>query len=194
VIILNLPEQVVSLVSFEIDMENYWYTLRSKPRKEDIVWRQTLSYGYEAFYPRIRVHPVNPRSRRIKPYFPGYLFIHVDLEHVGTSVFNWMPHTLGLVSFGGEPAIVPEHLISAIDQRVKEINATGGEVLASLHSGDSIWITSGPFQGYEAIFDAQVSGSERVRVLLEFLGNHRKVTVTLDASNITKAGSKKKRK
>lgn len=165
-------------------MSSYWYVLRSKPRKEDVVWRQVLASGFETFYPRLRVHPVNPRARKLRPYFPGYLFVRADLEKVGMSVFKWMPHTFGLVSFGGEPAIVPENLVHAIRKRVDEINAAGGEVFDGLESGDVVWIVDGPFKGYEAIFDARLPGSERVRVLLELLGSQRQVTVELNAGQI----------
>ena len=171
-------------------MPYHWYALRSKSRKEDAVWRQLQTQGYEVFYPCLRVHPVNPRSRKIVPYFPGYLFVEVDLEQSGISVFQWMPHTVGLVNFGGEPSIVPENLILAIQKRVDEINAAGGEIFDGLKPGETVWISDGPFQGYEAIFDGRLPGSERVRVLLEFLGNRRKVPVVLDASQIVR----KKRK
>jgi transcriptional antiterminator RfaH len=165
-------------------MSLHWYALRSKPRKEEAAWRQALSMGFEVYFPRLRVHPVNPRSRKLQAYFPGYLFVNVDIEQVGISVFQWMPQTLGLVSFGGEPSIVPESLIVTIDQRVDQINAAGGEVFEGLKPGDVVWIRDGPFQGFEAIFDARLPGSERVRVLLEFLGNRRQVAVELDAAQI----------
>jgi transcriptional antiterminator RfaH len=171
-------------------MTCHWYALRSKPRKEDVVWRQALSQGFEAYYPRLRVHPVNPRSRKLQPYFPGYLFVQADLEAVGVSVFQWMPHTLGLVSFGGEPAIVPENLIPAIRQRVDEINAAGGETLDGLKVGDWVQISDGPFKGYEAIFDARLPGTVRVRVLLEFLGSRRKLPVILDVGQIERKSRK----
>lgn len=161
-----------------------WYALRSKPRKEEVVWRQVTTGGYEVYYPRIRVHPVNPRSRKFRAYFPGYLFVSVDLEDVGLSVFKWMPHTLGLVSFGGEPAIVPENLVHAIRKRVEEINEAGGEVFDGLKSGDKVTISDGPFEGYEAIFDARLPGSVRVRVLLELLGSQRQVPMMIDANKI----------
>lgn len=167
-------------------MASLWYALRSKPRKEDIVWRQVTQSGYETFYPRIRVNPVNPRSRKIHPYFPGYLFVLADLDQVGVSTFQWMPHTLGLVSFGGEPAYVPENLIIALRKRVEEIAAAGGELFDGLQPGDPVLINSGPFAGYEAIFDARLPGNERVRVLLEFLGNQRRLPVELNASQISK--------
>ena len=165
-------------------MASMWYALRSKPRKEDVVWRQVKLLGYDTFYPRLRVNPVNPRSRKLIPYFPGYLFVYVDLEAAGKSIFQWMPHTIGLVSFGGEPSYVPENLIHELRKRVEEIAQAGGELFDGLKTGDKVRISSGPFAGYEAIFDARVSGDERVRVLLEFLNNRRRLPIELSAGQI----------
>jgi transcriptional antiterminator RfaH len=139
--------------------------------------------GYEVFYPRLRVNPVNPRSRKFQPYFPGYLFLKVNIDEAGLSTFQWLPHTTGLVSFGGEPAAVPDNLINAIRDKVEEIAQAGGEVFNALHQGDIVRINYGPFEGYEAIFDTRLPGTERVRVLLEFL-SHRYVSVELDASHL----------
>ena len=165
-------------------MTTHWYALRSKPRKEDIVWRQTINQGYEVFYPRLKVKPVNPRSRKLVPYFPGYLFVKVDIDLIGISTFQWMPYTVGLVTFGDEPAIVPESLIYAIKHRVSEIIAAGGELFDGLNKGDIVYIEDGPFSGYEAIFDARIPGTERVRVLLQFLNDKRQVPVELKAGQI----------
>jgi len=162
-----------------------WYALRAKPRKEDVVSRQAGDLGFEVFYPRMKVHTVNPRARQMRPYFPGYLFVHADIEQVGLSVFQWMPHSIGLVTFGGEPSTVPENLIHAIRQRVVEIATAGGQVFDGLQTGDPVRITYGPFQGYEAIFDLRIPGSERVRVLLQFL-NTRTVPIEVSAASIEK--------
>lgn len=164
-------------------MSLLWYALRSKTRKEDVVYRQLIGQDVETFYPRLRVNPVNPRSRRYKPYFPGYLFVHLDITELGSNAFKWMPHTLGLVSFGGEPAIVPENLIYEIRLRVEMIDQAGGEVLEGINEGDVVKISDGPFRGYEAIFDSKLPGSERVRVLLQLLDS-RNVPVELSTSSI----------
>ena len=172
-------------------MALHWYALRSKPRKEDVVWRQLRTQGIEVYYPMLRVQPVNPRSKKVRPYFPGYMFIQTDIEIVGRSTFQWMPFAMGLVSFGDEPAIVPENLVYAIRKRVEEITAAGGEVFEGLQQGDKIIISDGPFAGYEAIFDARVPGSERVRVLLQLLNSQRQVPMELDSNKIQRI--KKKR-
>ncbi len=160
-----------------------WYVLRSKARKEDAVYAQARQRGLEVFYPRLRVNPVNPRSRKVRPYFPGYMFVHADLDVVGLSTLQWMPHSLGLVQFGGEPATVPDSMIHAIRKRTEEIAEAGGELFLDVAPGDTVRIQEGPFAGYDAIFDARLPGTERVRVLLQFL-NDRRVAVELQAGQI----------
>ncbi len=149
-------------------MSLQWYVLRSKPNKEVALWREALARGVDVFYPQLRVQPKNPRAHKIRPYFPGYLFVQLDLHQIGHSTFAWMPHSGGLVSFGAEPASVPEALIAAIRHRADEINQVG-EPLYGLKPGEAIVIQDGPFAGQEAIFDAHISGDERVRVLLKLL-------------------------
>ena len=167
-------------------MAVFWYAIRSKPNKEDFLARQFEAADVPVFSPCLRVSPVNPRSRKTKPYFPGYLFIQVDLDIVNASTLQWMPGSATLVSFGGEPSPVPEHLISILQKRVADINSASKERLSDLKHGDAILIKEGVFAGYEAIFDEVVSGQERVRVLLNFL-QKRQVTLELQSGQIDRA-------
>jgi transcription antitermination factor NusG len=164
-------------------MAAYWYAIQSKSNKEDALHKQLQNQGYEVFYPRIRVTPVNPRSRKIKPYFPGYMFVQTDLSETGISAFQWMPFARGMVTFDHEPAPVPDALINTLRKRLDDVNAAGGEIFSGLHKGDTVLIHDGPFAGYEAIFDVRLSGSERVRVLIRLL-SQRQVPVELSAGQI----------
>ena len=64
-----------------------------------------------------------------------------------------------------------------------EINAAGGELFYGLKSGDMVTIQDGPFRGYDAIFDARLSGEERVRVFLKLL-NKQHFPLELSARQI----------
>ena len=59
----------------------------------------------DAYYPCLRVRNERTRSYKSKPYFPGYLFVNVDLDITGTSTLQWIPGSLGLITFGGTPAV-----------------------------------------------------------------------------------------
>jgi transcription antitermination factor NusG len=160
-----------------------WYVLHSKPLKDELLFEQLSLRKIETFYPRIRVQTINPRARQVRAYFPGYVFVHVELDVIGYSNLQWLPGTTGLVSFGGEPASVPDGVISAIRHKVERINNVGGGLFDGLKPGDNVVIQAGPFSGYEAIFDEQISGNERVRVLLKLL-QKRLAPVELPAGQV----------
>jgi len=166
-------------------MNENWYALRIKPHKERAVDEQLRSWDILTYLPMVRVKPKNPRAAKQKPYFPGYLFVRTDLDIVGANTMNWMPGTLGLVSFGGIPATVPENLIHELQQRLTQIEAAGGLILADLEPGDKVRIVEGPFAGYEAIFDMRVPGKDRVQVLLSFLSQYPQ-PVEIDPESIKK--------
>ena len=74
-------------------------------------------------------------------------------------------------------------MVQAIQKRVDEINAAGGEHLEELNPGDVVTIQDGPLAGHEAIFDKRLSGPDRVRVLLNLLKD-RRIQVDLPAGQI----------
>jgi transcription antitermination factor NusG len=160
-----------------------WYVMRSKPNKEDFLRGQLEAHGLTVFHPRIRVQTVNPRARKVRSYFPGYLFVQMDNSAATPSLMHWIPGAAGVVSCGGEPSSVPDGLLAAIRRRVDEINAAGGELLEKLMPGETIVIQAGPFEGYDAIFDSRISGCERVRVLLKML-QKRLVPLDLPADHV----------
>ena len=180
-------------------MTNQWYTLHVKPHREHSVHKILLSPAslptlavlaepeccFEVFFPSYRVKPVNPRSARVRAYFPGYLFVFVDLDTVGPHAFDRIPGTHGLVAFGDEPAIVPPNLIDSLQRRMVELGLTGEESAKQFQRGDPLDITAGPFAGYEALFDEQLPGTERVQVLLTFLNKHP-IKLKLDVDSVQK--------
>ena len=165
-------------------MTTPWYVLHSKPRKEDFLLDQLRLNGFEAYCPFVRVKPVNPRARRMRPYFPGYVFLRADLSRASASSLQWMPGATCFVSFDGIPARVPEELIPTLRQRVEAANASGRETRLELQPGQPVRVTEGLFAGYEAIFDSRLPGRERVRVLLKLIQQRRQLPVDLPAAYI----------
>jgi transcriptional antiterminator RfaH len=146
-----------------------WYVVHSKPQKEEWLYKQLGALEIEAYYPCLRTANGKLHSHKSKPYFPGYLFVHVDLEFTGRSTLQWIPGSLGLVSFGGEPVYVPDALLQGICRRLDQMNSTGEKMQGSLRAGDEVTIQSGLFAGYDAIFCARLRDSERAQVLLKVL-------------------------
>lgn len=147
----------------------HWYVMHSKPRKETLLRARLHMQRIEVYLPSIRVKPVNPRARKEQPFFPGYLFVHVDLEQISMSEFRRIPGANGIVCFGGEPATIGDSLIQTIQKQVEAMAGPANNYVDRFRPGDMVVINDGPFATYKAMFDSRQSGSERVRVLLELL-------------------------
>jgi len=172
-------------------MDNQWYTIFCKPHKELQVAKYLKANNIQTYHPTLRVNPVNPRASKIKSFFPRYLFVYADLDNVDIRRIQSAPGAVGLVEFGGEPAVVSEEFIAALKTRIAEIKAAGGLNLDGLEQGDPVFIRSGAFEGYDAIFDTRLSDDMRVQVLLHWLG--REVKVKVDSQHIEKRRRRRKR-
>ncbi len=167
-------------------MPTEWYALRTKPHKEQVVWLQIQVLGLEAFYPQIPVNPVNPRARKSKPYFPGYVLANADLEATGLNAFQFMPHAIGLVCFGGEPGVIPDAVIVRLRRLIAELDSSNQDPAMKFQRGDHVQIHDGPLEGYRAIYDHRLPGKQRVKVLLELMGE-RSLPVELSSFSIVSA-------
>jgi len=164
-------------------MIKVWYVLRSKPNKEAFLAGQLEARNIAVLDLQVKANPINPRARHFKPYFPGYIFIHTDLQQHPPVLFERIPGAARLVHVGNEIACVPDNIIQAIRSRVEQVNAAGGEVLEALKPGDRISLQSGPFAGYEGIFDTRITGTERVRIFLQML-HDRQMVVEVPAGQV----------
>lgn len=157
-----------------------WYAVHCKPLKE---WQAAAaleaSLAVQAYVPEVK------RRFRGKtqwaPLFPRYLFVEANLQEVPLSRINSVPNVLRLVTFGEAPQPVPAAIIDGIRQQVEALSTTGGLPVHGFQPGQAVRLKEGPLQGLEAIFVGPMTPSERVRVLLEFLGHLREVEVGVDA-------------
>lgn len=161
-----------------------WYVLRSKPNKEEFLAGQLRAHGFNVYLPQLHVKPVNPRARKVRPFFPGYLFVQADVDFRYSDV-QWLPGSQGLVNFGGELASLSEAIVVGIRNRVDAANQTEVESRSGFLPNEKVLIVEGVFSGYEALFDTRLSGANRVRVLLSFMKG-RQTPVELSETSLRK--------
>lgn len=154
-----------------------WYLIHSKPNQESVAKEQLERQGYETYLPLAPTLRKNRGKsiRIIAPMFPRYLFIHLSNQ-----TDDWRPirSTIGvsnLVKFGMQPARVPDELVQAI------INREDDEGIISIpkksyESGETVRISTGPFEGYEAVFSS-AEPKDRVIVLLKIAESHVKINI-----------------
>lgn len=147
----------------------HWYVLHSKPAAEYQVANALKGRGIQTYVPVIET-PKAHSGRRKQPFFPCYLFVRVDLEAVGFSQLQWTPGLRRIVVFGDRPAPVADDVIDLIQRKLDRMEADGGRPRHTLRPGDRVRITDGPLHGMLAVFERPTIPSERVQVLLDFLG------------------------
>ena len=157
-----------------------WYLVYTKPNQETVAQQQLEHQGYATYLPMImNAKRRNGRRRYVnEPFFPRYLFIHLD-----QTSDNWSPirSTLGvsnLVRFGMMPTPIDEGIIDLIRSRE---NPEGlHQVNDEMNEGDNIRVLDGPMMGLEGVFIAK-SGEQRVMVLLDLMGKTTRVKIDVDS-------------
>jgi len=139
--------------------------------------------GIPAYLPTLQVKRKRaPRGRGDKPFFARYLFAHMDLAQVPLSSINWAPGVTRVVSFGGQPAVVPETVIAWLKMRLGQIKPEDYHQGLPLQPGDRLRVARGPLQDLEAFFDQRLSSGDRARVFIEVLG--RLTACQIDLSDL----------
>lgn len=154
----------------------HWYALYTKPHNEHHVSAFLESKGFETYLPTIRVRKSG--WSKPKPFFSCYLFARFDPADALPGV-RWVPGLRRIVSFGDQPAVVPDGAISLIRRRLVEM----GELVYKEHDfkpGDHVMMKAGPFRDFEAVFDESLSSGDRAKVLIDFLGRWTPCEVEID--------------
>jgi transcriptional antiterminator RfaH len=158
-----------------------WYAVCCKPRQEAIAEENLLRQGFHVYLPRIRI-----RHRRrgqwldlVEPLFPRYVFIRIDPRQRSLAPVRSTRGAVGLVRFGGQPAIVPDVVMNALSQREDAASGLHQDQRPLFSAGEAVKFVDGPLAGMEGVFTQQ-DGEKRVIVLLELLGKANKVKVDRD--------------
>ena len=145
-----------------------WYVVRTKIKQEDRAASNLQAWGVETFAPRIRQRCTHRHKKGwcIAPLFPQYVFARFD---VGT-LLSKIRNTRGvqdLVGFGECATPVDDSVIETIRGRMR---ADGFVRVSEPTPGDVVEVVDGPLSSIVGIFDRELSGGDRVLILLSSLG------------------------
>lgn len=162
-----------------------WYCARTQTKREHIAAEHLRELeGVEVFCPRIRYRKATRRGKIwwMEPLFPGYLLVRFSLAEMERAV-TYSQGIRGLVKFGNSSPPVPDSLVESLRDEVR-LRAAGAsaveEVLTVspvIEVGEEVEIAHGPFQGMRGAVVSVASATERVKILLEFLGQEQPVDV-----------------
>jgi transcriptional antiterminator RfaH len=157
--------------------EAYWFCLRSQPKREHLAAVGLRKrFNIVCFAPRLRSRKLTRRGPVwfVEAMFPGYFFAQFDYATEHRRVEH-SPGVTGVLQFGDRLATIDAVTIANLQQRVQ-----ADEVITidpELRVGQEVQIARGPLQGLEALVTQLLPASERVRVLLEFLGRSLQMEV-----------------
>jgi transcription elongation factor/antiterminator RfaH len=156
-----------------------WYAVSALPKREDIAITNLHKQGYRSFMPRIRKTIRHARQRRtvLAPFFPGYLFVPLDLERDRWRSINGTYGVASMIMAGERPRPVPRGVVEGLQAIVDDRGLV--DTHQGLEIGEKVRILTGAFAEHVGVL-ATLPENNRVRVLLEFMGGERAVTISRD--------------
>ena len=147
-----------------------WYCLKSRPKHEHIATAHLRQMpGVEVFCPRLRFKRPTVRGARWfeEAMFPGYLFARFNFLERHKEV-GYAMGISGIVRFGTRYASIDDEAVAMLRSHTND--AYIAVIEPEIREGDHVTIVAGAMTGIEAVVTQFLSGRERVRVLLDFLG------------------------
>lgn len=163
-----------------------WFCVHAQPKHEHIAAARLRVEGLEVFLPRIRFKKPSLRGPVwvTEALFPNYLFARFD-PYLALRLVRSAAGVATVVGFGGHLPTVPDEVVVALRAQI------GREELHVIHEalepGDAVQISGGALHGLAAVVTQVRPAKERVRVLLEFLG--QQTSVELGAEAVLRAES-----
>ena len=160
-----------------------WYVLRTQLKREKLAAANLRRLdGVEVFLPRLKYQKTTRRGRVwwIEPLFPGYLLARFSLVEMGRAV-TYAGGVSKMISFGNEVPEVPEEFVTSLQKEVAKVDSGDEEIVVDwkVELGEEVEVADGPFKGMSGEVVEVRPGSERVSLLLEFLGEQQAVEVSL---------------
>jgi len=158
-----------------------WYCVRSQPKTEHIAAAHLrLIDSVEVFCPRLRLRRPTRRGPVwfVEALFPGYLFARFD-PLISQKEVTYARGVSSIVRFKDVPATIPDEAIAELREHMNGTECK--EIDQSIGEGDSVVVTEGMFMGLTTVVTQALPARERVRVLVEFLGQSREVEVPRSA-------------
>ena len=168
-----------------------WHVLRSRPKAEHLAAAhvERLPGVEEAYCPRIACRKPTRRGpvRFVEALFPGYLFARFDRE-TSLRAVRATPQVTDVIRFGEKFATLSE---SDLKRLRSEFPGPGPREMAPdfpLAAGDEAEILTGALSGFSVLVERVLPGAERVRILLDWLGDRHEAEVP--ASTIRRRGGR----
>jgi transcriptional antiterminator RfaH len=167
----------------------HWYALHTKVYAEKQAAHELRRHGIETYLPEVKAKVGKTAEKKIA-FFPGYLFMNVDLSKTNAANWRWASGVRYIVSQGEVPVVIPPEIIGHIRRQLDaRETASSQKSKDRFKKGDRVRIGDGAFADMLAVFEGDISSSERATVLMEFLGRLSRIRVDLESLELIETGS-----
>ena len=153
-----------------------WIVARNKPNQDKIALTNLKQQNFEVYQPtfktmsRIR----NKFKEIIKPVFPGYIFIAINLEKNNWHKINNTRGISSVIFFGNELPLIRYELIKELKHNLSHNNDP--KTVDQLKIGMNAEITKGPFAQLIGKIE-EIDTDQRIWILLDVLGTQTRVSI-----------------
>ena len=163
-------------------VEMNWYVVHTNPNKEEIAERHLIRENYVIYFPRYKkiINHARKISTVVKPLFPRYLFIKIDLYKQRWTSINSTYGVNSLVTMQDKPVRVSKEIINKIKSQEDPDGITEIPFLQNFIKGYEVNIHDGIFSGKKGLFMG-LTDDNRVKILFDLLGKE----ITFSAKNIS---------
>jgi len=159
-----------------------WFAVRCRPGREFAARHELERQGFTVYLPQEMklIRHARKMEKVPRPFFPGYLFLHLALAERRWTAIRSTPGAVCAVHFGACYPPVPEKVIAAL----KEFEdgdgfiCRGEDIVSPFRQGERVVVREGQLSGIEGVFVCR-NGDERAMVLLEMLQRQVKAKLSL---------------
>ncbi len=153
-----------------------WYVVHTKPRQEKMAEKSLQHLELKTFLPLIQKNRVIRKKpqRLVGPLFPGYFFVSFDVDRHYRAV-RYAHGVRDVITYGTVPTAIDDSAIFFIRSRLKE--GVVPHTPPGFRLGEAVRVKSGPFEGFEAIFEREMNSKDRVVLLLNSLEYKARIVV-----------------
>jgi transcription elongation factor/antiterminator RfaH len=153
-----------------------WYAVQCQPHRENAAAVHLENQHIKVFFPRRETTRRHARKieRVRRPFFPGYLFIQLDITRERWRCVNGTFGVARIVMLNDQPAPAPRGVVEALMDACDEKGNLSWKM--ELRPGQKVRVIDGPLMDLVGQLD-QLTDSDRVRVLLDIMGRVTRVVL-----------------
>ncbi len=124
------------------------------------------------------------KKSRSKKFFPGYIFVKMELNNETWQVVKNTPRVTGFVGNSINPPSISEEEVLRITQQIKD-GKMKPKLMIEFDKGESVRVKEGPFANFNGVVDEVNPDKGRLKVLVSIFG--RSTPIDLEFGQVEKA-------